>query len=291
MNTFVIRRAVPKNEEDRFLSEYAGFSDYDKLITEPGRFVDEDGNFLAIYAPAALASQFSEFWPELSSIQIKTDNRGNASGKNVRRMTKKTTRVNPNLVDWPYSGQVGSFDRSVRQPYCRQTIYTAEHREFVYGKLAPFWKAISSAYSRIAPNEYDAQVETCQKIHPDWLFPSAPFTTITVNNTYRTAYHRDGGDLVGPGVAWSLLVAGWEGGISGGAHIVLPSFRVAFPMAHGDFLCFNPHLIHGNTPIGSRKRVSCVCYIREKIQDCGSAEEERVRGSIVAERRAFGSEL
>ena len=286
----VIPRVVSKFDEAKFLAEFATFSDFDTLIDKPGRFVDEDGNFLAVYAPGAIAKEATEYWPELNSIQIETNNRGMSTGKNIKVTRNKNNEINDVMVDYPYSGTLGFFDRTSRLPFCRQTAFTADHRNVVFGALGPFWKSVSDTYKAVAPDEYNDQCKTIQEIHPDWIFPDTPFTTITINNTYRTAYHRDAGDLVGPGVAWSILFAAWEGGKSGGAHIVLPAFRVAFAMNHGDFLCFNPHLIHGNTPLGSRKRVSCVFYIREKIKQCGSSQEERIRGVEISEKRFFGGE-
>jgi hypothetical protein len=293
MNQIVVRRHVPPDKEHDLLGEFARRQDYDDLVTEPSLVVGEDGSFIAAYGPGMMARTFSAAWARLSAIKIATDNRGLATGKGVKKKPEpgKTNRVNRELAEWPYSGTLGSFEANSRHPLCRLTAFTKQNADVFFGDLLPVWKQASEAYRLLLPEDHAAQMKTVrEQVKPDWVVPGTPFTTITINNTYRTAYHRDAGDLIGPGVAWSVLCAGWADGVGAGGHLVLPAFRTAFQMGHGDVLVLNPHEIHGNTPIGRVERVSLVLYVRDKVRQCGTFAEEREAGVKVSERRFFGKQ-
>jgi hypothetical protein len=79
------------------------------------------------------------------------------------------------------------------------------------------------------------------------------FTTVYVAKNFRTAYHRDAGNL--RGVMTCLLPMGE---FSGGA-LVLPRFRIAFAFKPGDVLFFNPQELHGNLPFKG-ERLSAALY-------------------------------
>ena len=127
------------------------------------------------------------------------------------------------------------------------------------------------------------------KIDPRFLVPDTVFTTITVNKTFRTACHRDAGDL-DSGLS-NLLVLG-TGDYTGG-YLVFPEYRVAVNVRPGDLLLVNNHeVIHGNTPIvlnnpddATCERISVVCYFRENMLELKSYEYEALRKQYVEERR------
>jgi len=199
--------------------------------------------------------------------------------------TSDTTYANP--VD---SGIAGWFDRYPRIPYGRPTAYTFHNYErfkFSY----PFLQHLSKAFSEFLPVRHAAQYECIQKLDPSFYVPGTVFTTITVNKNFRTAAHRDAGDLH-TGFS-NLTVVAKDGDYEGG-YLIVPELRAAFNIRPGDLLLINNHeYIHGNTPIVPKKgnvenfeRISLVCYFREKMLELGSRAYEDQRYNFVESRRA-----
>jgi hypothetical protein len=183
------------------------------------------------------------------------------------------------------SGIAGWFDRYPRIPYGRATSYTANN--FDKFKMAyPFLQQLAKGFKDLLPARYAAQMEAANKIDKEFLVPETPFTTITVNNTFRTAAHYDAGDL-NAGLS-NLLTLSNDGRYTGG-YLIAPEYRVAVNPRPGDLLLINNHeVMHGNTPIvcpeGS-ERISLVCYFREKMLELGSKEYEDARYEYVESRR------
>lgn len=193
-----------------------------------------------------------------------------------------TTYANP--VD---SGIAGWFDRYPRIPYGRATAYTAQN--FDKFKLSyPFMNALSKAFKKLLPNRWANQMEKAFQIDDGFHIPDTPFTTITVNRNFRTAAHRDAGDLA-EGFS-NLTVVAKDNNYEGG-YLVLPEIRAAVNVRPGDLLLVSNHdFIHGNTPIVAAagqelERISLVCYFRERMLDLGSKDYEDLRYEYVESRR------
>lgn len=192
-----------------------------------------------------------------------------------------TTYANP-----VNSGIAGSFGRYPRIPFGRLTSYTENNFE-VYKKCFPFMKRLAIAFSELLPERYGCQIEFTNKIDSKFVVPETPFTTITVNKTFRTAAHRDAGDLKN---GFSNLCVLSNGKEYTGGHLILPEFRAAVAVKPGDLLLIANHdWIHGNTPIElvdpEAERISLVCYAREDMGELGSFEYETLRRNFVDERR------
>ena len=184
------------------------------------------------------------------------------------------------------SGIAGWFDRYPRIPYGRATSYTARNPE-KFAMAYPFLQTLAKGFKDLLPWRYGNQMEAAKKMDPRFLVPGTPFTTITVNKTFRTAAHRDAGDL-NTGLS-NLLVLSNNGNYSGG-YLIAPEYRVAVNVRPGDLLLINNHdVIHGNTPIvlndAEAERVSLVCYFRENMLQLGSKEYEDCRYDFVESRR------
>lgn len=189
------------------------------------------------------------------------------------------------------SGLAGFFDRYPRIPYGRATSYTEKHRE-TYEKCYPFMRKLANKFEELLPRRFGVQKVCADKIDPRFRVAGedTPFTTITVNKNFRTAAHRDAGDLH-EGFSNLTVVAAdknWTGG-----YLVLPEFRVAVDVRPGDLLLINNHAgIHGNTElhppegktIEDMERISLVCYFREKMLELGSWEYEALRKQFVIDR-------
>jgi len=184
-----------------------------------------------------------------------------------------------------HSGVAGWFDRYPRIPFGRATSYTRDY--FDKFKMSyPFLQRLSKAFEEMMPMRYRNQMEAASKIDPAFLVPETPFTTVTVNKTFRTAAHYDAGDLTS-GLS-NLLTLSNDGRYTGG-YLIAPEYRVAVNVRPGDLLLINNHeVMHGNTPIvceeGS-ERISLVVYFREKMLELGTKEYEDTRYNFVETRR------
>jgi len=184
-----------------------------------------------------------------------------------------------------HSGVAGWFDRYPRIPFGRATSYTRDY--FDKFKMSyPFLQRLSKAFEEMMPMRYRNQMEAASKIDPAFLVPETPFTTVTVNKTFRTAAHYDAGDLTS-GLS-NLLTLSNDGRYTGG-YLIAPEYRVAVNVRPGDLLLINNHeVMHGNTPIvceeGS-ERISLVVYFREKMLELGTKEYEDTRYNFVESRR------
>jgi hypothetical protein len=198
----------------------------------------------------------------------------------VMKMISETSYGNP--VD---SGIAGWYDRYPRIPYGRATTYTRDNFE-KFQLAYPFLQTLAKGFKDLLPWRYNNQMEAAKKLDPRYLVPGTPFTTITVNKTFRTAAHRDAGDL-DSGLS-NLLTLSNDGRYTGG-YLIFPEVRIAVNVRPGDLLLVNNHeVIHGNTPIvceeGS-ERISLVCYFREKMLELGTHEYEDARYRYVESRR------
>jgi hypothetical protein len=193
-----------------------------------------------------------------------------------------TSYANP--VD---SGIAGWFGRYPRIPYGRATAYTNHNRQ-QFELSYPFLRQLAKGFQELLPVRYNEQINCADKLDPGFRVPGTPFTTITVNKNFRTAAHRDAGDLA-RGFS-NLTVVSKTKNYTGG-YLVLPEIRAAVNLRPGDLLLVANHdYIHGNTPIvspevGELERISLVCYFREDMLELGSVEYENERFQFVEQRR------
>ena len=213
---------------------------------------------------------------------IKPLNRAERAARTEEVMTMMSLTTYGTAVN---SGIAGWFDRYPRIPYGRATSYTAN--SFDKFKMSyPFLQSLARGFKELLPWRYGNQMEAASKVDPAFLVPGTPFTTITVNKTFRTACHYDAGDLT-TGLS-NLLTLSNDGNYTGG-YLVAPEYRVAVNVRPGDLLLINNHeVMHGNTPIecaeGS-ERISLVVYFREKMLELGSKAYEDCRFNFVESRR------
>jgi hypothetical protein len=190
------------------------------------------------------------------------------------------------------SGLAGFFDRYPRIPYGRATAYTESNYE-TYKKCYPFTISLAKHFKELLPRRFAYQNDKASLLDERFRVAGkdTPFTTITVNKNFRTAAHRDAGDL-NDGFSNLTVIAKdkeWEGGM-----LVLPEWRVAINIRPGDLLLINNHAgIHGNTKLvppegktlADMERISLVIYFREKMLLLGDKDYEDLRRQYVDSRR------
>jgi hypothetical protein len=210
----------------------------------------------------------------------------------VEEMKKEVKRIADKYVcqttyaNGVMSGIAGWFDRYPRLPYGRATSYTAREPE-KFAMAYPFLQQLAQGFKDLLPWRYNNQMEAAKKMDPRFLVPETPFTTVTVNKSFRTACHYDAGDLTS---GLSNLLTLTNTGNYKGCYLVAPEYRVAVNPRPGDLLLINNHeVMHGNTQIelldDVAERISLVVYFREKMLELGSKEYEDCRYDYVESRR------
>lgn len=284
---------------DQLAGKVLGPSDYDVVLTGAAEVVQPDGRPLCVYLPGAVTSFATdpEVYEVLHSLRVvQSRNRGLAAGSRRLRWGANNGVESKRSTTVPVaSSLVGSLDPVGQTRYCRLTAWTGRNLP-EFAKLHPMLAAIGTTFKAYVPDRYAAQARYLQDVHPAWVIPGTPFTTITVNNTYPTGVHTDKGDL---DEGFSTLACVRRGSYSGGL-LVFPQYRVAVEMQDGDLLLMDAHQWHGNTAIICKcgrklqalcedckaERISVVSYTRTAMVKCGSPEEEQKRALEVAERRS-----
>lgn len=317
---------LPDSEVDQLEGQYIDSSHYNTLIS--GESVDvyrANGEPLLKFRAKVFPKEICvTAWSALRGVQFGSANRGSAggivpgledgqklftgpkkTGRGSKGLLKGNVRMRPLKKDGTLSrteyaaayaagdtlpsGIIGFYDRYARIPYCRMTAFNLEHPE-KFAAAMPYIQAIDAVFQKEAPDRYAAQKDMVRKTSPDFVIHNTAFTTITVNKSWRTAVHKDAGDLKeGFGVMTALWAQKKKGveekelrmGESWGNYLIFPKFRVAVDMTAGDILLADVHQWHGNSPYLGRatvhERISLVLYYRANMIKCGSAAEERDR--------------
>lgn len=208
---------------------------------------------------------------------------------------KSKMQVNNNV----YSSVLGYFEATpfMKLP-CRLTAYTQVHfKAFQNG--TPFIQAIDKQFKELVPDRHKKQLE---RIHDnsDYQIANTAFSSLTLNRNFQTALHQDAGDFKEGFGNLSVV----ERGKYHGGETLFPQYGVGFDLRTGDFIAMDVHEWHCNTKLyetdedkvfnktlpkiytnaaetgtkGSEypfTRISFVCYLREKLQECDPKETEK----------------
>ena len=175
-------------------------------------------------------------------------------------------------------GVAGFFDETAGLP-CRKVHWSA-HNDKRHIQLEGICKTISNHFKDVAPEIWAYQKS---KINEDFIFKDSVFSTLTVNYDFRTACHRDKGDLENSLSTLTILEElenNYEGFYTG-----LPEYKLMFDLRDGDTLIFDAHEFHSNTEyiVKSDKlgfndlsncnfagRLAIVAYLRNGIDICSN---------------------
>jgi len=214
-------------------------------------------------------------WVERMKKQPK--NTWDEEAAEVSKMISET-----NYAQTVLSGIAGYFDRYPRIPYGRACTYNDKYPE-KFAKCFPYVNKLNEVFKKELPVRWGNQSACAQKLDPRFLIDETVFTTLTINYNWRTAGHRDAGDLTSGFSNISGIGKGWKGFV-----FTLPEWKIGINLQPGDLLLVNNHEgIHTNTAgIGEdNDRVSIVAYFREKMLDLKSWDYEMLRKQFVEERR------
>ena len=209
--------------------------------------------------------------------------------KKTGELKESKMKVNNTVASQPIGFYGKTKGLGVDLP-CRLSHYTQTNMD-KYQNAIPFFQKIGEHYKDLVYSKYIEQMERA-RIN-DYHIPGTPFSTITINRNFRTAVHKDSGDFGGFACLSVLEENKYHGG-----YFVLPKFRVAIDMRHGDLLIADVHQYHGNTEMYETEedkkyndenpqktykdnldvgvlglnnrfsRLSFVCYLREDIIHC-----------------------
>lgn len=194
------------------------------------------------------------------------------------------------------SGVAGFFDRYPRIPFCRETgNVNAKEGNFKYREAVPLFDAASEIYKKELPIRWQGQMDEANNIDQAYKIGNTPYTTLTINRDFRTAAHRDVGDLCESGDevesprGFSNLLVLDNGKKYDGFYLCFPEYRVAADIRAGDLIMMNAHRIHSNTPSKDYEegfeRMSIVMYYRTDMSSCGTKPYEELRRQFVYSRR------
>lgn len=272
--------------ESTFLGKMLTEDSYTLLVTGDTDVFKPDGKRLGSLIKNAIPQGVYDHASE-ALLHLKgylSSNRATyAGGYRAKRLREDGTQSSTNVaVDSDgnelkvASSIIGFFERSPRMPFCRQTAFTAHELER-WRTVVPLAQCVAGAYLDRTPEHFRRHNEVAGRTEPSFVIPGTPFTTMTVNNTVRGACHRDAGDLKeGMGCISAMRLGSFDG-----FFLVFPEYQVAFDIGPNDLLLFDPHEMHGNTPIKhaseDAQRVSIVFYYRAGMEKCLSPAEEQER--------------
>jgi 2-oxoglutarate-Fe(II)-dependent dioxygenase family protein len=250
--------------------QFADGSHVPETIDETTEAVVPGAGPVAIYLREVIPSSHHKLAYELwKTVHELPTNRSIAVGtKSLLRLTKdgsvgKRLGVSKDVEQYLIErgvahGFIGSVDATSDAP-CHKTRLTTRHPEMLEGNRLLI-ELVDGLYKEHAPSFHSRQRAEIEKV-PLWRIWDTAFSTIYLARNFRTAYHRDSGNLKG------VMTALMPMGRFTGGELVIPRWRIAFPLRLGDLLLFDPQQLHGNLPIQG-ERLSAAFYCEERIAEC-----------------------
>jgi hypothetical protein len=187
-------------------------------------------------------------------------------------ISKYTGKVVKNsLGNISQSNIIGYYDKRDRNlganaPMCRTTAFTSQQVE-KWDKVIPLIIHIDRLFKKLIPKNHKIQLKQAQA-SKNFVIANTAYSTVTINYNWRTAMHKDDGDLKD---GFGNLVILEEGKYDGG-YLGFPRYKACIDVRHGDFLAMDVHEWHCNTKITPKTkdytRLSMVSYLREKMIKC-----------------------
>lgn len=270
----ILKRHLDEDQAKKLKTKFLTDKHYDILVTEDTDAYDEYGNLLFRYRKGAIPMDVLKTGYEAFKDSIETtEGRGAASGSSHKRIRKDGSVSKITVGNKVKSGNVGFMDAGAMVRYCRKTAFARNYFD-KYKAGIPFVKFIDNKYKELCPAYYAKQKAIADGTNRNYVIEDTSFTTVTVNQNFRTACHQDAGDFKeGFG---NLIV--YREGYYEGSYFVMPEYRAAIDMQNGDLLFADVHKWHGNTETVNASedwmRISFVLYYRENMFKCDSPSEE-----------------
>lgn len=257
-NTLVIQKYKKFNKQQIITSK----SDWN-IINENYMIYDENNKLKAVFLKKIIPKELILIGrEELQKYKAKTTLRLDSAGFS-NYMTPKNGDPIRKMANPVNSAVVGFYERNNFYP-CRQTILYKKHKKSFNKRTIKLIQHISNIFKKYCREQYNTQNDYIKKINPYMRLKGTVFTTLTVNQDFRTRSHYDKGDY---SEGFSNLSVYNIGNFTGG-ELLFPEYKMGFNVQEGDLIFFDSHFfLHCNNPIKGTGRISLICYIREKIKN------------------------
>ena len=228
---------------------------------------------------------------------LKKDNIGNQSMSNIIGYYDRPDRNNYNKNVSKHISIKNKKTKKLKSnmPMCRTTAFTKQNVD-KWKKCLPFLLQADKQFKKLIPNRYSSQLKRAQQT-PKFQIKDTAFSTITLNYNWRTACHKDSGDLE-EGFGNLLVLEKDKCNLSNnsfqGGFLGFPKFKICVDVRQGDFLAMDVHQWHCNTPIKKLQkqniiynnnnldkkndygRLSVVCYLRKDMIKCKNKNQNNI---------------
>lgn len=289
--------------------EFYDKSHYNTIINESSYGLNEDGEILFCLIKGAIKEENRKNYADIirSCCKTKTKNRGASAGVcDLRYFPKKAVAlcdkngneykdgkdryslfykdatgkvVNRCQSNQVRSGVAGYFDAVAGLP-CRKVRWS-NINPLKHDGLIELAKEIESNHKTYCNSSYNYHRKKADEVPENLLFKDTIYSTMTLNYDFRTATHKDKGDLEG-GLSTLTIFEDVKDNYED-FYLGLPEYKICFDVRDGDTLIFNAHEYHANTeykvlseslknddltgnPFAGR--MSIVCYMRNKLYMC-----------------------
>ena len=248
--------------------QYVNDSDYDLLLTSDCDVYDSETKKVVLKFRKNVIKETELAWKHTSHLAKASRGRGAAAGpidpesvywkkrdiyfkdkwaakymvkdKKNGGMKKSAMKVNNEVASNPIGYYGATKSMGLDMP-CRLSHYTKTHMDDFRGAM-PFFQEVSQQYKKLLPDKFYDQWNRARL--NNFHIKETPFSTVTINRNFRTAIHQDAGDYGG----YASLSVIEEGKYHGG-YFVLPQYRIAVDLRHGDYLVCDVHQYHANTEL------------------------------------------
>ena len=195
------------------------------------------------------------------------------------------------------SNIVGFYDKPDRNfvdsPPCRLTAFTRDN-PVLWEDSLPFIKKCDRLFKKLVPKRYRQQKKEADKIN-DFRIDNTSFTTMTINYSWRTACHKDAGDLDEGFGNLVVIEDDTNPHTYKGCYLGFPQYGICVDVRQGDFLAMNVHEWHCNTEFNDQghstsalkskivknkwyfNRLSMVLYLRKNMLRCQGLDIKNIK--------------
>jgi hypothetical protein len=264
MQRILLSMELPDNSIKKLEGDHVDARHYDILVKGDGdvEVVKPNGKtLLKVLRNVIPQGAHDSAWPVIARAYAKGSvlNRKTAAGRNPDKKGSSVT--------------IGFLDRSAR--FGKRPTRKAP---FDFTGALAYISEVNEQYRRHMPDHHAHQQFAASFSH--WVIESmeeceaTAFSSVTVNQNWQTAVHRDSGNFKGSfGVMTCFRTNNYSGG-----ELIFPKYRCAVDYGNRDVLLADVHECHGNAPmVGDGKeftRISCVLYLRDRIVKGGTKKQE-----------------
>lgn len=267
---YIVKKKVSDEDLKGYVGTFLQEKDYDLLLDHSADVFDEEGKLLVRFRKDALTRQSVEDAYDAIKGFVKntTSDRGTASGSQRGLKTGQKKKVQSNILGYFDSWSVSQYRQfkslGMKPPSpCRITKFTANYPE-KWARVVPLVQEVDALYKSLVPDSWSSQYTAACKT--PFRIGDTSFSTITTNLNFTTAAHYDAGDW---DEGFGNMVVMERGAPYMGSYTVLPRYGIAIDCRERDYLAFDVHELHGNTPMQpfdvTSQRISLVFYLRKEI--------------------------